>query len=177
MKSYALMPLHSYQMKIVGAALSVVAIILILAVSFIDGLVLVPKFAKVQLELLLWINAMGLNFIAFSKERNEDERISLVRDRTFRSTLGMLLAMMFAASITDTLFTSHIQPVYLIQPFALILNITLIYHLLVFYIRLNTNAGVDVEEQTVLQNIRNNLKLYIIFLAINVVTLLLLLFL
>lgn len=175
MKSYALMPLHSFQVKIVGAVISLIAIILLLLVNFIDGLVLIPKPDGMQVDILLWINAMGLFFIAFSKERYEDERVSLVRDRTYRSTLGMMLAVMFAISITDALVRPQSQAVHPIQVFPTMLIITLIYHLIIFYFRLYSNVNMDVEEQTVVQNVKNNRLLYIIFLTINVIALLILL--
>lgn len=176
MGSYTLMPLHNYRFKILGIAISVISIILMLLLRNFELFNLSDTMSKEnQFNLFLWINCFGLFGIVYSREKHEDERIQLIRDRTFRVSfvflISLLMSLSFTAIIANLNNTSfeigHIVPV----------TMTLVFHLLLFYFRLYSNADTSEPEQTVMQNILRNKALFVVYLAVTIITLFLILFL
>lgn len=174
MKNLALMPLHSYKMKLVGILFSVISIVLMVIISYVDNFSLISEFDKdTQFYLFLWVNGAALFTIAFSREKVEDERISMIRGRTFITTAGGMFATLLAFSFVSLIY--KLQPIRAVEIFPFLTNFFLIFHLLVFYFRIYFNVEIPLHEVTVMQNIRNNKRIYIIYVIIYIVGAILLL--
>lgn len=174
MSNYALMPFHSFKVKLVGIVFSLISIVLMVIISYVDNFSLISEFDKdTQFYLFLWVNGAAMFTIAFSKEKVEDERISLIRDRTFVSTAGGMFATLLAFSLVSVIY--HLEPMKAGEIFPFLTNFFLIFHLLVFYYRIYFNVEIPLHEVTVMQNIRNNKRIYIIYVIIYIVGAILLL--
>ena len=145
MKSITFFPLSPYYFKYIGLVLTLLGL----------GLVL---FLTPQFELLLYA---GLLIIVYSKEKDESETSSLIRNEAFKSAFGIILSMAIALFSTVALTDSY---VYVVTPF-LYIGLPLLLYLLIFNIisilKINVNSYQDLS-----QNFRYHRRFYIIWLAL-----------
>ncbi len=171
MGNFTLMPVHSYRLKIYGIIISVIAIALMIVLKLNDTFSLSTAITRdAQFNYLLLINCFGLFLIAYSKERYEDERTQILRDKTFRLSFVFLLAILLSNSFTAMAFNldPSVYNISSIVPFDV--TIALSFQLIVFYIRINTNASVSGPELTVMQNILLHKALSIILIIAMIIT-------
>ena len=171
------MPVHSYRHKIFGIIISVIAIALMIVLKLNDTFSFSTAITRdVQFNYLLLINCFGLFVIAYSKERYEDERIQILRDKTFRLSFVFLLAMLLSNSFIAMAFNldPSVYNISSIVPFDVTLALS--FQLIVFYIRINTNASVSGPELTVMQNILlHKILSFILIIAMIIISIVLLL--
>jgi hypothetical protein len=170
MNNYTLMPLYGYRLKYPGIALSVISVTALFFVNKIYALSLFDGFNKIDYyTLCLLLSGIGLFYIAFSKERNEDERIAIIRDKTFRMSFATVVACFMAITIPQMFLIGDynsskmisISKVYAM--FMFLLNLCLLNQVVVFYFRIYTNSDMKSYDFTVIENIKNNKTLYSFF--------------
>jgi len=173
MDNYTLMPMYGYRIKPVGIFLSLVAVTLLFFTERICQLPLLQGYTQRDCGILLMcLNGIALYFIAFSKERNEDERIAIIRDKTFRLSFSVIFSALIVVPITQMIFMKGytgdklitISSAYLM--FMLLINLGLITQIIVFYFRILTNSDTASFDFTVLENIKNNKKIYLLYFAL-----------
>jgi hypothetical protein len=155
MKKITFFPLSPHPVKYLGWLLALAGLILLL---FLD-----PDY-----QLMLYA---GLLITAFSRERNDTAYVNEVRLEAFKSVFGFLLSLTIALHLTEVLsegFTAEL-PLFYYTGFPLLL------YLLLFYGTLLLRAEVD-SSMDVIQNWKNNRRLYRVWFLISLVLILLLLF-
>lgn len=175
MKAYSLMPLQSHKMKLVGIIISTLAITAMVIENLTGKLLLIDGFdVNRHFYFLFLLNSIGLYTIAFSKEKIEDERVQVLRDKTFRASFGLTMSTMLALSITY-LFMSVQSEVKLWEIFPFMATLMLSFHLIIFNIRLYTNNIIEEGEVSLFQNIKNHKAFFIVFVVLNIILLAILL--
>jgi hypothetical protein len=97
-KSFTAYPLQGYWGKILGIFLSILFLILFL-ILFNYEIVLLSKYSnQLHYEFCYLMFMFGLFMIAFSKEKIEDERIKLIRGKSYQ--VGFML--LISASLANT---------------------------------------------------------------------------
>ncbi len=170
MDNYTLMPLYGHKFKPVGLIFIIISFSLFFFTDKICQLALFHNFSKTDcITLLMCLIVIGLYFIAFSKEKYEDERTSLIRDKTFRVSFVTVVSALIAVTLTQMVFLSDFSGDKLItiskvhQLFMFLAILSLLTHLIIFYYRLFTNSDTSSYDFTVMENIRNNKLLYAFF--------------
>lgn len=176
MDKFTIMPLYNNRFKSIGIILSIVSITLMFFTDKISMMPFLQGYTQRDcLILLMCINGLALFYITFSKEKHEDERISTIRDKTYRVTVASTVGALVSMVLTQMIFMGgyngdkqvSVSAVYLM--FMFLLNLILLTQLIVFYYRVFTNSDIESYDYTVNENIRNNKKLYMIYLTLYVI--------
>lgn len=183
MKSFTIFPMSNYKSKPIGLAITIVSLILLLIVS-IHGALPFPSQANAeqQFDLFFAVATFGLYVIAWTKEKNEDERVQKIRAKAMQIAFGMFVIITLCPALVSIVadiqkHTSAINyslsNVELIGICAFILAI----YLVVFYIGLLFDPAWIYADDTVMVNMRKNKKFFIVYvLALIVLFLLIFIF-
>lgn len=163
-------PLHGYSFKLVASIISLAGFVLFAWLkisgqpfSFID-----LDFAGQEQGSLCFL-ALGLFLMAFSKEKVDDERVQLIRAAAMRlgfQILGSILLIWNFINIQKGIFE---------VPYTLeLLTVSLLIYLLYFHGSLYFNLDVSGANNSVAENVRIKPKFYLIFIAVQVIALVLL---
>lgn len=170
MDNYSLMPLYGFRLKYVGIAISILSLTLLFITEKLSHIPTFQGYSEKEFGIiLLCLNGIALYFIAFSKEKHEDERISLIRDKTFRVSFGSVMAALIALTVSQMFFMKDVDNERMITlstaflMFMFLMNLGLITQIVVFYYRIFTNSDTASYDFTVTENIRNNKVLYLVF--------------
>ncbi len=92
--------MSGYGSKVAGMVVAAIGTVTLLVNNYVH-LQLIPGFDAGQHGLLYWwVILMGLYMMAFSKERNDDERVQAVRGFAMRVAFTMSMASMLSIAIT-----------------------------------------------------------------------------
>jgi len=175
MKNLTLAPMSSYQTKIAGLIVTAVALVLLLIVQLHGPFLFLSKPApEKQFKVLFAAAVFGMLMIAYSKEKNDDERVHVIRAKAlqmaFMILTGSLIAMaMNSATGKDELAVGSL---FLSTLAAFGLGI----YLVVFHIGLYFDPPWAYNDDTVIPNIKKN-KTFFIFYLIAIVLFLALIYL
>lgn len=171
MRYFTLFPLQGYWGKFAGLAISTLALILI-GIYKLTG----PEFlnavlpAGKQLGTLLWLFAMGLYFISFSKEKVDDERVQKIRYTALRGTGLIVFGMLFISFSPMALNAKGISEVAITDPIFLIftaLVLPLLAYQVIFNIGLHLNPAWAFNDLGVEENIKKNRKFFLIYIILT----------
>lgn len=164
------------KMKILGLVLSVLSMMLIL-ISKSGHLLLIPQLGTTrEYDLLIWFLAVGLYLISFSREKIEDERIRMIRNRCLLIGLTLTLSLLLVLSFIGIIFPSDL----LFDP---ALDLTLIacapaaLYLILFHAGVHLDSIWNYNEKNSRLLNRSGNKKHLIFLYAAVTTMLILTFL
>jgi hypothetical protein len=168
MKRLTLFPMASYPNKILGLVITTVGIIS-LAVFAIHGpieYISHPAGGR-QFNLFLTILLFGMYLTAFSKEKNDDERVQAIRAKALQMAFGLLTGTMAAFSMASSLanvpMDADINVISCVAIFGLAI------YLAVFHIGLYFDPAWTYNDDTVLVNIRKNKKFFVIYFSILII--------
>lgn len=95
--------MYGYKWKVIGMIMTTVFTIA-LTVQKLTDFTIVNKLNSAQhFNFLLWLAIFGLVLIAFSKEKNEDERVHSIRTKSFMFAFLMILGSTLAFGLTVTI--------------------------------------------------------------------------
>lgn len=168
MKNLTLYPMSSYQTKIGGLIFTPVALILLLIVKLHGPLMFLTKPAPdQQLNVLFAATVFGMYMIAFSKEKNDDERVHLIRAKALQGAFMVSMGSLIAMALTSALGKSQ-MPVDSIGMCAFSAFALGIY-LALFHIGLYFDPAWAYNDDTVIPNIRRNKRFFIIYFAAAII--------
>jgi nitrate reductase gamma subunit len=175
MKNLTLAPMSSYQGKIAGLIITPIALILLLVVKLHGPFLFLSKPAPAQqFNLLFAVVVLGMHMIAFSKEKNDDERVRAIRAKSLQMAFMVLMTSLIAIGLTSAMSTEEVTgDSNLLCPMA---AFGLGVYLVVFHIGLYFDPAWAYNDDTVVTNIKKN-KTFFVFYAIAGVILLILAFL
>jgi len=159
--------MSSYQTKIGGLILTAAALVLLLIVKLHGPLqfLSVPAPDK-QFNMFFAATVFGMYMIAFSKEKNDDERVHIIRAKASQMSLMILTGSMIAMTLTAVTAKDSPMPadsLFLGSLVAFGLGI----YLVVFHIGLYFDPAWAYNDDTVIPNIKKN-KLFFILYTIGV---------
>ena len=165
MKNLTLAPMSSYQMKIAGLIVTAVALVLLLIVQLHGPLLFLPKPApEKQFNVFFVFVVFGMWTIAFSKEKNDDERVHVIRAKALQMAFMILTMVMLAIALTAaTGKGSDIEQADSIFIGSLVAFGLGIY-LVVFHIGLYFDPAWAYNDDTVIPNITKNKTFFIFYL-------------
>lgn len=168
MKNLTLYPMSSHQTKIGGLIFTPVALILLLIVKLHGPFMFLSKPAPdQQLNILFAATVFGMFMIAFSKEKNDDERVHLIRAKSLQSafmiSMGSLIAMALTSALNKTIEPLDSMAMCAFAAFGLGL------YLILFHIGLYFDPAWAYNDDTVIPNIRKNKRFFIIYFAAAII--------
>lgn len=151
--------MHGYGGKVTGMVIAIAGLIT-LAIQKITSFVVIEKFTSDQhFNLLLWVTTMGLMTMAFSKEKHEDERVHMIRSKSFMTVLAFMMVLTLTFGLGVSLMSS--VPEYkngvtlthadIIEAGRVLLfypAVTLVLHLVMFHIGLYYDNNWSYENET-----------------------------
>jgi nitrate reductase gamma subunit len=166
MKNLTLYPMSSYQTKIGGLIATAVALVLLAIVKLHGPFLFLTKPApEHQADLLLAATVAGMYMVAFSKEKNDDERVHAIRAKSMQSALMILIGSMVAMAITTATGKGQAPGETMIDSTFLsaICAFGLSIHLILFHVGLYFDPAWAYNDDTVIPNIKKNKKFFIIY--------------
>lgn len=98
--------MYDYRGKVAGIVISAICIVVLVVQKLTDFIVIEKLNAAQHFNIILWFTLLGLVTIAFSKEKNEDERVQHIRAKSFMYvfliTTGATLAFAFTVTLMPT---------------------------------------------------------------------------
>ena len=151
MKGLALM--YDYRAKVVGMIVSAIGILAMIAEK-IWTFSIFPKLNPDQHYLLfLWCSLFGFFTMAFSKEKQEDERTKMIRYRAMQTAFYILISIMMSFTLVATLLQKTL--VLDVTDFYILLTVALLMYLFLFHIGLYFDFFWEYEDKEAMENLRN----------------------
>ncbi len=170
MKSLSIFPMSSYKNKVYGLVITLVALVALLAISH-GPLPFIQASADEQFNLFFAVVTFGLYMIAWSKEKNDDERVQKIRAKAMQVGLGVMITsiLAFIFCIDVLAIKKHEVTTLGGTELALMLDFGLGTYLTVFYIGLFFDPAWVYNDDTVMVNIKKNKQFFVVyFLAVVV---------
>lgn len=154
-----------YSFKIIGAILALI----FTGLYFFFNLCELDSYYA-NSDLFLWIATMSVYIIAFSKEKLDDERVAKFRNNAMRIAFGFCLSLLLSISfvVINTKFNVVIK-----EHFLLIILISLVVYLTVFYVSLFNYIDGD-NNFTLSENIKRNKRFYFYYTIVLIIIILVL---
>jgi hypothetical protein len=163
-------PIHSYGYKVFSAFFTVAALGFLVWLSLTGNAIAGMGFSQPQqLKLATWLVTFGLFGVVFSKEKIEDERVSLVRQFVMGICFRLFLIMLISVNLVAIL-----NPKFEVSYTLEMVLFCLAFYLVIFYGALFFNPGWVGAEPSVSENMRIKPKFYLIFALIQVALLIVL---
>ncbi|MFC5272115.1 hypothetical protein [Adhaeribacter terreus] len=165
-------PMNNFFFKSAGAIITLAGFLLFCWLKFTGQVLPVEAFNyDSQVQGSLWIFALGLFLMAFSKEKIDDERVQQIRAVAMRLGFQLLATMLIIINM------SGIKKGIFEVPFTLELLIgCLLAYLLFFHASLYFNLNLSSADNSVSENMRIQPKFYLIFVVVQIIGLALLFF-
>lgn len=161
MKNLTLFPLQNYKTKIAGVILTTVSILLLIFEKT-TRLVFTATFSIQQvIQALILLITLGLFFVAFSKEKIDDDRVRAVRDKALQGAFVVLLALIICLN-----FISIIRPAFRfggVHDLSIIALFGLVVYLLIFNMGLFFDTNRIYNNDTVVANMKKNKIFFIVY--------------
>ncbi|MCD6010174.1 MAG: hypothetical protein K0Q79_36 [Flavipsychrobacter sp.] len=162
MKNLTLAPMSSYQTKIAGLIITLVALILLLVVKLHGPFMSLSKPAPDrQFNLLFAATVFGMYMTAFSKEKNDDERVRAIRAKSLQIAFMILMTTIIAIALNSMTSKEEFQgdstALCAISAFGLGI------YLIMFHIGLYFDPTWNYNDDTVFANIRKNKTFFVIY--------------
>lgn len=164
-KSINFIPIGNYPLKIAGVIILLIGIFLQILQIFKMG-----ELEGIELG-SHWIIVLGLCFINFSKEKNESDKILIVRLLSFRIAGIFIVAFILSIDLVSFVFSIHV----LLKPImiAFLYNIVFIvnYLFLIFIVKNETNIAFN--ETNISENFKANPKIFIYWVILSIISIML----
>ncbi len=137
--------MHGYKTKVAGLVIAGAGIAFWAINSFAE-LKLMPKMtAEQQGYMIWWIVLFGLYMAAFSKEKNDDERVKAIRAKSmlvcFNLSMAVLMSMSIVLFIEDNM-------VFRASDIIIVPTFCIVFYLLMFHVGLYFDNAWDYKEDT-----------------------------
>lgn len=134
-KSFTAFPLQGYWGKLVGIYLSAIALILFFIFSFSNFILFTKYSQELHTEFSFLLLMYGLFMITFSKEKIDDERIKLIRGKSYQIGFMILIGSSLANTTVEVLTIDSETPANFISRYSYYVNITisLIFSIIYFH--------------------------------------------
>ncbi|MFI5205854.1 MAG: hypothetical protein ACHQVK_02845, partial [Candidatus Paceibacterales bacterium] len=162
MKNLTLAPMSSHQTKIAGIIITPIALILLLIVKLHGPFMFLSKPAPDrQFSILFAATVFGMYMIAFSKEKNDDERVHMIRAKALQMAFMILMVSLIAMAMAAATGKDDALPgsIFLSSLAALGLGV----YLIVFHIGLYFDPAWAYNDDTVIPNIKKNKTFFILY--------------
>ena len=148
-------PLQSYKVKIVGLIVSMLAAILMAVFKSFKNLILINSLDNSQhFQLFIWLSISGLFLIAYSKEKNEDARVKIIRSKSLQIAFGFLVSTLLAVNLVGIISSSF--SINVSQDMSLIAAVGILTYLLCFYIAIYFDPNWTYNDDSVLASFKKN---------------------
>ena len=162
MKNLTVAPMSSYQTKIGGLIVTAVALVLLLIVKLHGPLLFLPKPAPDKQFTVLFVAVIfGMYMIAFSKEKNDDERVHVIRAKALQMAFMILTGSLIAVAMTAATGKDDATPIS--ELLGSLAAFGLGTYLVVFHIGLYFDPAWAYNDDTVIPNIKKNKTFFIIY--------------
>lgn len=154
-------PMYGYNGKYWGYAITIISLLLYVVKSIFQNFAAIFDAENTVVnEVLLWSIGFGLYTIAFSKEKNDDERVRLIRYQSLRIAMGTMLSFIFAIGITNTFSPMNFENNVFFQMYSSFM-MGVVWYLFNFYRGLLFDADFVYSDNTVKVNLIKNKKYFI----------------
>lgn len=169
MKNLTIFPMSSYKGKISGLIIIGVCLLLMLVVKihgplpFLSNRIAPDR----QFELFFTVTVFGMYMTAFSKEKDDDERIQAIRAKAMQSAF-----MIMMGSLLSIVLFTLISRVELGMDGYLVCQLcgfVLALYLILFHIGLYFDPAWSYNDDTVVTNFKKNKRFFIIYTAIVII--------
>ena len=164
MKNLTIFPMSSYAGKIAGLIITAASLLLLLAVRIHGSLpFLSGPIAHRQSHLFFTLIVAGLYLTAFSKEKDDDERVRAIRAKAMQSAFMLLTGIMIALTLVSLLVGENMFSESVVV--AVVCGSAMAVYLVLFHIGLYFDPSWSYNDDTVLPNLRKNKRFFILYTA------------
>lgn len=165
MKDLTLFPLINAKYKLLGLALAFISLSLLITekiteIKFVNSLSL-----QQHMQFIFLVMIISLFLVAFTKEKLDDDRVKIVRNKSFQLAFGFILSIIIAFSLVSTihpeLSTSGQNDLNLIA------LIGLIFYLIAFNIGLYSDPNWIYNTGTLIENVEKHKIIFIIYVLLT----------
>jgi hypothetical protein len=146
--------MYGYQGKIAGIVISAVGLLLIISEKLHPWSILPTYTPDQQHSLFRWIALLGLLTIAYSKEKDEDDRAAAIRLKALQIAFLLQQAVMLAFALTMSTANESIDTSILF----ILAAMGTVMHLLLFHVGLYFDDLWDFDDRSRLPNPLKNLS-------------------
>lgn len=159
--------MHNYKSKVAGLVIAAVGLVLWL-VQYYTQFTVIAKFSSRQHNFMFWwITLFGLYLAAFSREKNDDERVKAIRAKSMLVGFNLVIAVLLSLSLASWLTTdlSFDYSSLIIIPTFCIIFYLLFFHVGLYFDNLWDYSDQDEHPFKARKKDKTQLR-YIIFLSI-----------
>ena len=160
MKEFNFSPLLNFKYKIIGIIITIISIIGV----FLYEINCFPHniFHLDSFNFLLWLICLGLYIIVFSKEKNDNDKMIIIRYHAYKVVLIVFFSIIIALEFTNIVSNTNIEIPSL--KFAIFL---LLFYLLIFNIIKISKPSTS--ENGLYKNIKEHTKFYLLYSIIGII--------
>jgi hypothetical protein len=166
MRNLTIAPLGGHSTKIAGIIITAISLVLLLAVKLHGPFTFLPKPAPdQQFDFLFIAFVAGMHLMAFSKEKNDDERVHALRAKALQTAFMVMIGTIIAISMNTVVHKEQFSGIFLCAIAAFGLGI----YLITFHIGLYFDPEVLYNDDTVVPNIRKNKRFFVIYTILAII--------